>query len=90
MSSQSPKTPTGTISGLQLGSLGKNSHLDVASVERCREYYMGEGGGFPRVRAVVSLVVQSARALSQHPRVSRNVKLTLCGWILDADSSLIY
>jgi hypothetical protein len=38
--------------------------LDVASVERCREYYMGEGGGFPQVRAVVSLVVQSARGLS--------------------------
>jgi hypothetical protein len=36
-----------TISGLQLGSPGKNSHLDVASVERYREYYMGEGGGFP-------------------------------------------
>jgi len=34
-------------------------------VERCREYYMGEGGGFPRVRAVVSLVCQSARGLSQ-------------------------
>ncbi len=25
-------------------------------VERCREYYMGEGGGFPRIRAVVNLV----------------------------------
>ncbi len=27
--------------------------LDVASAESCREYYKGEGGGFPRVRAVV-------------------------------------
>jgi hypothetical protein len=25
-------------------------------MEWCRVYYMGEGGGFPRVRAVVSLV----------------------------------
>jgi hypothetical protein len=25
-------------------------------VEKHREYYMGEGGGFPRVRAVVSQV----------------------------------
>jgi len=33
----------------------------------------GEGGGFPRVRAVVSLVCQSARGLSQHPRVFLNV-----------------
>jgi len=33
----------------------------------------GEGGGFPRLWAVVCLVVQSARGLSQHPKVSRNV-----------------
>jgi hypothetical protein len=46
-------------------------HLDVASVTSRREYYMGEGGGFPRVRAVVSLVCPSARDKSQHPRVSR-------------------
>jgi len=39
--------PVGKISGLPLGSLGKNSHLDVASVERCKVYYKGEGGGFP-------------------------------------------
>jgi hypothetical protein len=53
MSSQSPRTPTGTISGLKLGSPEKKSHLDVASAESCREYYKGEGGGFPRVRVVV-------------------------------------
>jgi len=63
----------GTISGLQLGSLGKKSHLDVAPVERCIEYYMGEGGGFPWVWAVVSQVCQSARGLSLHPRVFPNV-----------------
>ncbi len=39
--------PFGAISGLPLGSPGKNSHLDVASVESCRVYYKGEGGGFP-------------------------------------------
>ncbi len=32
------------------------SHLNVAPVERCRVYYKGEGGGFPQVRAVVSLM----------------------------------
>jgi hypothetical protein len=37
---------TGTISGLLLGSPGIKSHSDVGVVERCREYYMGEGGGF--------------------------------------------
>jgi hypothetical protein len=75
MSSQSPGTPPGTISGFQLGSPGKKSHFDVASVERRREYYKGEGGGFPRVRvwAVASQVSPNVRGLSQHPRVSRNV-----------------
>jgi hypothetical protein len=40
---------TGTISGLLLGSPGKKCHSDIASVESCKEYYMGEGGGFPGV-----------------------------------------
>jgi hypothetical protein len=48
--------PFGAISGLPLESPEKNSHLDVASVESCRVYYKGEGGGFPQVRVVVSLV----------------------------------
>jgi hypothetical protein len=47
--------------------------LDVVPEMWRREYYMGEGGGFPRVWAVVCLVVQNARGLSQHLRVSRNV-----------------
>ncbi len=54
-----PKVPgvqPGTVSRLLLGSPGKKCHSDVASAESCREYYMGEGGGFPRIRAVVSQV----------------------------------
>ncbi len=51
MSIQSPGTPTGTMSGqfrdFNLGVPGKKSHLNVAPAERYREYYMGEGGGFP-------------------------------------------
>jgi hypothetical protein len=62
---------TRTISGLHLGSPEKKSHLDVASAWSYREYYKGEGGGFPRVRAVVSLVCPSARGLSQHPKGCR-------------------
>ncbi len=42
--------------GLLLGSPGTKNHLDVGAAERHREYYIEEGGGFPRVRAVVSLV----------------------------------
>jgi hypothetical protein len=46
--------------------MGPQSHgspnfgnLDVAFMERYRVYYKGEGGGFPQVRVVVSLVSQS-------------------------------
>jgi len=35
---------------------GQNDHLDVGLVERHKEYYVGEGGGFPQVQGVVSLV----------------------------------
>jgi hypothetical protein len=45
-----------TILGLLLGSLEIKSHLDVSAAERRKEYYMGEGGGFPRIQAVVNLV----------------------------------
>jgi len=61
----------GTIPGLHFGSPGNLCHLDVAPTGGRRVYYMGVGGGIPRVRAVVSLVVRSARGLSQHQRVSR-------------------
>jgi len=45
---------TGTISGLLLGNPETKSHSDVGVAERHKVYYMGEGGGFLRVRAVVS------------------------------------
>ncbi len=45
------------ISGLPFGSLGTKSHLDVAPMESCKVYYKGEGGGFPQVWAVVSLLI---------------------------------
>jgi hypothetical protein len=44
------------ISRLLLGSPETKSHSDVGAAVRHKEYYMGEGGGFPRVRAMVSLV----------------------------------
>jgi hypothetical protein len=61
--------PFGAISGLLVGSPGKNSHLDVASVESCRVYYKGEGGGFPQVWAVVSLVCMCCPWLVLAPNV---------------------
>jgi hypothetical protein len=53
------------ISGLPFGSLETKSHLDAGLMERCKVYYMGEGDGFPRVWAVVSLV--SPRSLVARP-----------------------
>jgi len=47
------------ISGFPFGSCGTKCHLDVGFVERHIIYYKGEGGGFPQVRAVVSLVSPS-------------------------------
>jgi len=44
------------VSGLLFESLGTKSHSDVGVIERHIKYYMGEGGGFPRVQAMVSLV----------------------------------
>jgi hypothetical protein len=35
------------ISGLPLGSPGTKCHLDVAPMPRRKEYYKGEGDGFP-------------------------------------------
>jgi len=62
-----PKVPglqPRTVSGLQLGSPGKKSHLDVASVASHREYYKGEGGGFPKSRPWWVLCVRVARGWS--------------------------
>jgi hypothetical protein len=59
----------GTVLGFLLGSPGNKSHLDAGVVEQCKEYYMGEGGGFPRVQAVVSPVNQCCPWLVSTPRV---------------------
>jgi hypothetical protein len=67
--SKVPGVPFGAISGLSLGSPGKNNHLDVGSVESHRVYYKGEGGGFPQVRAVVSLVCPCCPWFVLAPRV---------------------
>jgi hypothetical protein len=48
--------PTVGILGLPLGSPLTKNHWDVAPVESCRVSYLGKGGSFPRVWAMVSLV----------------------------------
>jgi hypothetical protein len=46
----------GIVSGFLLGSPETKSHSDVGATGRRRQYYMGEGGGFPRVWTVGNLV----------------------------------
>jgi len=53
------RVPTLIILELPLGSPRTKNHLDVGLVERHKVYYKGEGGGFPQVRVVVSLVSSS-------------------------------
>jgi hypothetical protein len=78
------------ISGLPLGSLGTKSHLDVAPMKSYRVYYKGEGGGFPQVQAVVSLVCSSCPWLVLAPKVfqlcTNHFVLVLCrsAWVIEA------
>ncbi len=51
------------------GVLGKKSHFDVGPVERSRVYYKGEGGAFPQIRAVMSLVCPCCPWLVLAPNV---------------------
>jgi hypothetical protein len=73
--------PTWAILGLPLGSPGTKNHLDVGSVASHRVYYKGEGGGFPQVWSVVSLVCSCCPWLVLTPKV-----LQLCTnhlmWVL--------
>ncbi len=48
---------------------GEKNHLDVGFVASHRVHYKGEGGGFPQVRAVVSLVCPCYPWLILAPRV---------------------
>jgi hypothetical protein len=53
------RVPTLRISELPFGSPGTKCDLDVGLMKRHKIYYRGEGGGFPQVRAMVSLVSPS-------------------------------
>ncbi len=44
------------ILGLPLGSPETKCHLDVGPMANHRVYYKGEGGGFPQVYTMVSLM----------------------------------
>jgi hypothetical protein len=67
MNAQSPGSPNRDSFGIHFGSPGKKSHLDVAFARSCRE-----GGGFPRVWAVMSQVSPSRRWLVPTPERVQN------------------
>jgi len=52
----------------------------VGATEQRKEYYMGEGGGFPRIRAVMSPVNQGCPWLVPPPKMSRMSTNQLVGW----------
>ncbi len=64
------------ISGFPFGSLETKSHLDVAPMESCKVYYKGEGGGFPQVWAMVSLVTPKVLQLC-----TNHLVLVLCRFV---------
>jgi hypothetical protein len=75
MKSQSPGTPTGTVSGQLQDSISRvpgKSDIRMPLPRSNTEYTIGSKVvAYSRVQAVVSLVCPSARGKSQHPRVSR-------------------
>jgi hypothetical protein len=74
---------TKTVLGLLRRSPGIKNHLDVGAAEMRREYYMGEGGGFPQVRAVVSFVSPELPVVCPSTKGALVNELTnlLVGWI---------
>jgi hypothetical protein len=56
MGPQNCNNPNFENFGTPFGSPRTKCHLDVGLVERHIVYYKGEGGGYPQVRVVVSLV----------------------------------
>jgi hypothetical protein len=82
--------PTLAISGFPLGSPGTKSHLDVGLVERHKLYYKGEGGDFPQVWAMASLVSLSCSWFVLTSKVlhlcTNHLVLVLCRsvWVVDA------
>jgi hypothetical protein len=75
---------TETILGLLLGSPGIKSHSDAGAMERHREYYMEEGGGFPRVWAVMNLV--SPELPVARPSTKGAPKSDLINLLIDCDA----
>jgi len=72
------------------GTPNTKCHLNMGLVERCRVYYKGEGGGFPQVQVVVSLVNPSCPWFVLAPKMfqlcTNHLVLALCKplWVSEA------
>jgi hypothetical protein len=75
-SQKSRKSKLGQFRDSSLGVLGQKNHSDVGVAERRRKYYMGKGGGFPQVRAVVSLVSLGLRLACPSTKGAPKCELT--------------
>ncbi len=72
------------ISELPFGNIGTKCHLDVGLVKRHKVYYKGEGGGFPQVRVVVSLVSSSLLVTYPSTKVLQLCINQLVVWFVQA------
>jgi len=87
--------PPLAISGLPLGSPMTKSHLDVGPMGSHRVYYKVEGGGFPQIRAMVSLVNSNRPWFVLTPKVfqlcTNHLVLVLCRpmWVSEACQFLL-
>jgi len=78
------------VAGVPTLAISTKCHLDVGLVERHKVTYKGEGGGFPQVQAMVSLVSPSCPWFVLAPKVlqlcTNHFVLVLCRsvWIVYA------
>jgi len=77
---QNSGSPAETISGLHFGSPGNLCHSDVASATSHKEYYKGEGGGFPPSPGRGESCVSKCPWQVPTPKGVPNAKLTWFGW----------
>jgi hypothetical protein len=89
MAAQSSGILAETVSGLHFESPNKMCHSDVASATSRREYYKGEGGGFPWVLGRGVSCGPKCQWLVPTPKGVSKMRINHFVVCFDADSSLI-
>jgi hypothetical protein len=75
------RVPTLGISKRPFGSPGTKCHLDVGLVKRHKVYYKGEGGDFPQVWVVVSLVSPSLPVAHPSTKSAQTMHYLTCSLV---------